>query len=248
MTEPLIILGCGPAGLLAAHAARLAEVECLIFSKKNKSRIGGAQYLHKDIPGLTDLIEPTVMRTIKIGDRHEYARKVYGNGEAPVSWDNYPEGHSMIYNMHQAYDWLWDQFEKDIADMPVLPSWVGQMSNHPIVSSIPMKDLCTGAHNFESQKVYIDYRETGEPGNWIVYNGRTEDSWYRGSRLFGWESWEYSESTARASISIEKPLRTNCDCFKDTSVRLVGRYGKWEKSQLVHNAFEDTLNYIQELA
>jgi len=49
----IAVLGCGPAGLMSAHAAMVAtesEADLAIFSTKRKSPLYGAQYLHQPIP------------------------------------------------------------------------------------------------------------------------------------------------------------------------------------------------------
>ena len=78
----IAILGCGPSGLAAAHAA-LNTVNCSldIFSKKVKSPMWGAQYLHGPVPGIPSA-EPTLIRYIMRGAPEDYLRKVYAD-----KWD-----------------------------------------------------------------------------------------------------------------------------------------------------------------
>ena len=47
------VLGCGPAGLIAAWAAEQAGADVQIYSKKVQSIIPGSQYLHGPIPGVS---------------------------------------------------------------------------------------------------------------------------------------------------------------------------------------------------
>src|SRR3546814_7896241 len=53
----VLILGCGPAGLIAAHAAKRMDADFIVMSKARKSFMNGAQYLHAPIPGVS-LAEP----------------------------------------------------------------------------------------------------------------------------------------------------------------------------------------------
>ena len=48
------ILGCGPTGLVAAHACAMKHIPFVIFSKKRKSFLFGSQYLHEPIPGVIE--------------------------------------------------------------------------------------------------------------------------------------------------------------------------------------------------
>jgi len=54
----IFILGCGPAGLFAAQAAAEMGCSAVIISKLRRSEMYGAQYLHSEIPGLTDGSNP----------------------------------------------------------------------------------------------------------------------------------------------------------------------------------------------
>ncbi|HEY7420289.1 MAG TPA: hypothetical protein VH593_34240, partial [Ktedonobacteraceae bacterium] len=81
-----VVLGCGPAGLLAAHACSLNGADVRIFSLKRPSYISGAQYLHQAIPGLSGAPDGDIMIT-KVGTREGYAKKVYGNANKATSWE-----------------------------------------------------------------------------------------------------------------------------------------------------------------
>jgi hypothetical protein len=73
----LAIVGCGPAGMLAAHACFLEGVEFEVFSNVDQpSLIGGAQYLHEFIPGIE--IRPGKVDYKFVGDRQGYHIKAHG--------------------------------------------------------------------------------------------------------------------------------------------------------------------------
>src|SRR5262245_15995908 len=82
----VVVLGCGPAGLLAAHAASLYGCDVRILSIRQPSIISGAQFLHEHIPGVTGDIDGHVL-FMKAGTAGGYAKKVYGNSRIPTSWD-----------------------------------------------------------------------------------------------------------------------------------------------------------------
>src|SRR5215470_19138644 len=96
------VLGCGPAGLMAAYACTVEGLTPHIYSKPNKSIIIGAQYLHLPIPNIT-LPEPEVeIKYVKVGTPEGYARKVYGNEAAPTSWDRFSEGLHKGWGLREA--------------------------------------------------------------------------------------------------------------------------------------------------
>jgi hypothetical protein len=252
------ILGCGPAGLLAAYAAALQGCQIDIISKKVKSKIPGAVFLHEPIPYLTAPDPDGVVTFIKHGTRAGYAAKVYGNQDADCSWDLFPQGERPAWSMFKYYNKLWDWYENRIIDATVAHSHDDQIPDITqdydlVISSIPAKTLCHNkSHKFNSQHIYI-LNKTVDPtlDNTIVYNGVFRDCWYRTSKLFDHEA---TESTMKFSDSFifnlgarmdrgYKPLNTDCDCYPD--IKRVGRYGRWEKGILVHHAYKQTVEILE---
>lgn len=247
MQEKAIILGCGPAGLLAAHAAALSGVDDLvIISRKRRSPIGGAQYLHREIPGITDSMDPSEVTFVKKGSAAVYAKKVYGDMSAITSWDLYAEGKYEIWNMRQAYDILWDMYEPLIVDAPVDYESVRAMSKEgQVISTIPKRAACPNPEAFvwQSQPVWLEYGTnvpTSADDMEIVYSGLVGDRWYRQSNMFGWRGIEYPAQQENA-VEVSKPLYTSFE--GDPDVIYAGRYGEWKKGVLVHDAFEKVINY-----
>ncbi len=261
MEHKAIILGCGPAGLLAAHAAEMAGWEYVIWSEWKKSKIGGAQFLHTSIPDLTNEAPDAKVRFQHDGDSAGYATKVYGRALAPTSWAGY-EGEHGVWNMRAAYDELWRRQSAMIDDKKVRPADVGEAIDNGIVviSTIPRSAICMypEVHKFESQRVWFTYEHMPHLEgslNFIVYNGRPETRWYRFSQLFGWLSKEWSDEQAardecegRKLISVLKPTAHDCDCWM-TRVQFqpMGRYGRWQKGELIHHAFWKTVETLAKI-
>lgn len=253
------VLGCGPAGMLAAHAAARENCDVDIFSEINKSRIGGAQYLYIPIPGITGRKPDGRCMVSKVGSRFGYARRVYGDPHAPTSWDNFQDGQIVpIWNLRKAYETLWDIYGYSIIDTQITPNWLltqgGVYEEYDVViSCIPRKALCiTGQHEFRAQDVWVQQGESQDDTHWIEYNGTEFDDmpWYRSSQLFGVKGYEYSKPPeADGTLQISKPLHHNCDCWaKATKMHFMGRYGQWRKDQLTHHAYVGTLevvNYVK---
>lgn len=88
----------------------------------------------------------------------------------------------------------------------------------------------------------------------VICSGRHEDRWYRASRIFDRVTIEWPiarrpmELPGMKPARVIKPLYTDCDCFTNARVRtlFVGRYGKWAKGELSHQAYLDTDKAIAE--
>lgn len=250
------ILGCGPAGMMAAHACAQADMEFWIFSVKKKSRIGGAQYLYREIPGLTEKSPGGSIRTIHRGEPENYAERVYGDPKANTSWYDYPAGTRDIWNMREAYSRAWNWYEDRIQDrklnsMSPFTFYLGGFD--AIFSCVPLKTFCYHGCSFTSQDVWItDGSECGDME--VVYNGlgpvgrHHHPAWYRESRIFGHGSQEWGFEVPD-SVKIDKPLSHNCPGPANLGPAWVplGRYGKWKKGELIHHAYEGAISALHEM-
>lgn len=247
------ILGCGPAGMFAAHAAIRAGHEVVIFSKNRKSFMRGAQYLHEPIPGLSR--NPFTIHYKLEGEVEGYRDKVYGDmSDVQVS----PEtlvGSAAAWDIREAYDDAWELYKGLVYDIDLTTAskhwWLHIMTHFDLViSSVPAKLLCSNPeHEFRSQLIWAtDYLKPmgafeGDPmpDNIVVCSGFEDDWWYRMSRIQGWENTEYPhDKKPRKSGSVwevEKPIDTNCTCHPQ--IARVGRYGQWKKGVLTHHAFTE---------
>lgn len=242
----IAVLGCGPAGLLVAHAVALAGHTPVIYSKKVKSPIGGAQFLHQAIPELT-LPEPDgEVNFCFVGSQRGYAQKVYKNPMAEVSWGNYESGQHPVWNLRYTYDVLWGRFSDSIVDKEVDIDWIrNSVSDEAYCfSTIPGPTLCEGGHVFSRQDVWIT-KGAWCRDNTIVYNGDPGDGWYRTSMIFGHPGTEWPFEVQQPSVKVRKPLYTDCDCLPH--IYRFGRYGQWYKPVLTHDAFNQSLEVASAL-
>jgi hypothetical protein len=268
------ILGCGPAGLLAAHAVARAGHEPNVYSHKVKSQMFGAMYLHRAIPGITSDNPELEIRVIKSGTREGYANKVYGDPSAPVSWDLFEPGVVPGWDLAKAYDKLWEMYEHTIVSEDVTPYLADLKTKvYPLVfSTVPLTTLCReprAMHEFTKQDIWVlhgpgDHLILGVNDNNMMYYSGDDPlgklspligpTWYRFSQINKYQAWEYAsdpqldpdEVMDGMTISTGiKPLTNNCDCHPEI-VRL-GRFGKWQKGVLTHHAFEEAQNALLEL-
>jgi hypothetical protein len=263
MTTKVLVLGCGPSGLIAAYAARREfNAEVKIVSVRRPSQLFGCQYLHEDLPGL-GLDESHMVTYRLIGDTEDYRRKVYGSLTPPVSPQQYAGDHR-AWNLRQAYGRLWQMFGSDVVDVRLTPTDIVPMLSDFMpdvcISSLPAPVLCQRGveHNFGSINCWAlgDAPELGQfvpfdiPDFTVTCDGRPGTSWYRTSNVFGHSTIEWPGHKRKPPfegvVGFNKPLSTDCDCL--SSVVRVGRYGRWQKGVLSHEAYNATVRAIKEWA
>lgn len=261
MTKPkVLIFGCGPAGLIAAQAAeREFGAELLIISVKRPSQLYGCQYLHAPIPGISAQQEYVEYRLE--GNVEDYRKKVYGSLTPPVSPQQY-EGDHYAWDLRSTYLRLWESFETMVSNVKIMSDEVGPMLNYfkpdVVISSIPLPAICQTPtmHAFTSVSCWAigDAPELGQhvplapPEFTVVCNGTKDVGWYRISNVFGYSTMEWpghkSKPPVTGVVPFDKPLVSNCDCMP--SILRVGRYGRWQKGVLSHEAYEQTAAHIKE--
>lgn len=251
----VLVFGCGPAGLMATQAAAANGHDVIVVSKKRKSEMFGCQYLHRPIPGVTRDDSVHVSYELR-GTEEGYRKKVYGPQRVTTSPESLETSH-MAWDLRDTYDTLWLMYGRYVQDEVVSPTALRDIFNHykPDItfSTLPAPALCMEPtlHTFSSQMVWAigDAPERGifAPNplglneNMIVCNGEPDVAWYRSANVFGYHTLEYSALLRKPPINgiaaVDKPLKTNCDCWPQ--VKRLGRFGKWQKGVLSHEAYED---------
>lgn len=257
--KPVAILGTGPAGLIAAQAVAMAGHPIALFGvadddgKIKRSEIHGAQFLHKGVPGATNIAPDATVTLTGVGDAETYRAKVYPDVKVPFVSFRPDTRTEPVWRMEDAYDRLWDLLSADSANVQeVTPAWLDEAKEagwfSAVISSIPAPALCRRipGHDFRYQEISVLDKCMLESldDNTVFYDGTEDRSWYRTSKLFGHGSTEWS-GLAPAGLfeedtvftSIPKPIATTCDCFPD--IMRVGRMGTWTKGVLAHQVFEE---------
>lgn len=268
-TKRVVVLGCGPAGLFAAHAAKGLGAEVKIISKLRRSEMYGAQYLHSEIPGLTAGQRPFKVEYRLEGDLDDYLEKVYG----PTIPDRSAITRESLVGVYQAWDIraayhrAFDLYREEVMNHEVgvdtMVSLITEFKPSLIVSTIPAPALCADQqHAFDVRKIWAmgDAPERGifaprfsnEPGL-IQYNGTRFTGWYRASLIAGYASVEWPEANKPPIPDVAevlKPVATTCGCWtnaRKTKVIRLGRYGAWNRSGHTHQAYWKTLEALQEM-
>jgi hypothetical protein len=264
VNKRVAILGAGPAGLAAAHAAYLAGAWVHIFSRGDKSPLYGCQYLHAPLPEIK-----AEQRTVSYqlwGTAKEYREKVYGDawrGEVSVSE---LAGTHEAWDIRATYDRLWElyvesrgraAFSKSNIDARWLDEFIRKYTGFfsHVISTIPAPSICAfmPKHTFFGQDIWAvgEAADRGQvapvtcPPDSIICNGQEAPAWYRISNVFGattveWPSQRKPPIPYVARVS--KPLYTDCYCFP--GIIRMGRYGAWKKDQLTHHVFEQTTELL----
>lgn len=244
MTPNIAVIGGGPAGLLAAYGARLAECRVAIFTDAVRQRFPGAQILQQSIPGLTPTFADAYIHVAKWGEEENYQAKVYGPGsEIASSWGEY-DGPVRAWNLTHVYRDLFNIVQDDIIEGMVSPLYdlPDILDDYDaVINTAPVPTFCMKPFEHDYSGANVKITMDAQPGvqhNQIVYNGTT-DEWYRSSRLFGQGSTEWPAEIQPGGVLVRKPISTDCDCWLDREhYYRAGRFGRWEKGILVHNGYE----------
>lgn len=241
------ILGCGPAGLIAAHAVEKFGGEPTIISSKVKSVIPGSQYLHEPIPGLTSVYPENTVQYVRMGTAQGYAKKVYGDADRYTGWDNYRALYPS-WNVVKAYDTLWERYEDCIINFSLhnTEDIKGIIDTYElIISTIPQQYLCVAEHEFVGVPYLIKplpLPEVDRGHDLVIYNGMFHDHWYRysilGDRCSIETTWGQAAEQDDDWLSGTKAVSNNCDCWGESG-RLVraGRWAEWKHGVLLHDVY-----------
>ncbi|UOW92954.1 oxidoreductase [Mycobacterium phage Leopard] len=253
--KSVAILGCGPSGLMAAHAGMLSGWNVAIYSRKVKSELHGAQYLHQPIPGLP-CGSPKLVRYFLRGTPEDYRRKVYGDTwDGTVSPEDFEENHD-AWDLRLAYEHLWETWEYDIRPIDIKWSADGGLPKHlskydMVISTVPRTVWDSDPNHFESTLIWAKGDRVGRIGqedNTIECNAEPNVAWYRSAKIFGHSTFEWpwrahyqgqDVPPMAGAVKVRKPLRYTGE--DHTGFIHLGRYGAWEKGVLTSDTFFEAM-------
>jgi hypothetical protein len=223
------ILGCGPTGLIAAHACAMRGIGFVVLSKKRKSQLYGSQYLHEPIPGITPEDSGELVRYVNIGTPEEYRRKTHGKfWDGIVAPEDFETEH-WAWNIREAYDRLWRKYAHNIIDYEIPTRTKGLVGEpdytlpHPaylmdndidldqfelVISTVPRKIWTTHGEDY----IYSEGWALGdapEEGRFVPYeigdmticcNGRPEVPYNRLSKVFGYSTIEWPQNVSEYDL------------------------------------------------
>lgn len=224
---------------MAALAVKRNGHEPVIYAK-GPSPVNEDMFLMAPLPGVSGRHDAT-LHIIGKGTAAGYARKVYGSADAESSFDKQHWGYHRIWWLKPLYEQLLDRFEQNIEEVWVGMAELVEIAKHHalVLSTIPAPQLCYQSHYFEEREVYLTRRPDFNlhPGvASMLYNGSTEDPWYRFSWLNCWCTLEFATRPMGEHQVARKVIGNNCDCHP--GVHRVGRWAQWQRGILNHYAFE----------
>jgi hypothetical protein len=250
----VVVIGCGPAGLAAAHAAVGLDADVRIIGPKNKTPQRGPIMLHRPIPGInTEQPDGYVRQLVIGGSILDYRLRTYGDVNISISGDILDPGFH-TWSVREAYDIMWNLYSWRIEDRMVVPEEIKQLCarNDLVVSTAPAPSLCfnparighfQAGHRFESVPIalHFQYSYPNQPPNTVIYNARPDIPWVRSSRIFNDEVTEYLPDqvpNGKCDLVIHKPLNTDCNCHP--MLLRTGRFGKWHNETWIDHAYYET--------
>jgi hypothetical protein len=246
----VIVIGCGPAGLAAAHAAVGLGADVTVMAPKDKTPQRGPLLIQRPIPGInTDHPDGTVHQIVVGGSILDYRYKLYGDVNISINGDIL-QPHYHAWRHAETYDRLWEKYCHLIEDVHVKRSELVTIHEEAdlVVNTAPAKFLCwrEPAHTFTEARVYITPYCTypNQPDNTIIFNADPNVPWVRSSRIFGNEVTEWTEEQAPSSSRlIKKPISTDCNCYP--RVLRTGRFGAWRNETWIDTAYWDTYSAVE---
>lgn len=254
----VVVIGCGPAGLAAAHAAVGLGCEVSIIAPKKKTPQNGPVTLQHPIPDITTGHPDGYVRQLVIGGSIlDYRLKLYGDVNVNINGDILRPGYD-TWRVQEAYDKMWGLYSELIEDGEVAPADVNWLvrSCDLVVSTAPANRLCyrdwpggeQPTHEFRSVPIALMFRTSypNQPDNTIIYNASDNYAWVRSSSIFGVKVTDYKpEDCPNPDLIIYKPLGTDCDCHP--CLLRVGRYGKWHNLAWIDSAYSETREAIMSM-
>jgi hypothetical protein len=258
----VIVIGCGPSGLAAAHAAIGLGCSVKIIGPKKRTPQHGPVFLQQPIPGVsTDHPNGYIKQLVVGGSIMDYTLKAYGDVNIAMSNNGILREGIHTWSVQKAYVNLWEMYSGLIVDTALKPREVDDLKADLIVSTAPAPKLClrknfgcsADGHNFLSVPIalFFEVSYPNQPINTIIYNAYEEPKWVRSSNVFGNEVTEWrpedipgypEEAFQEPDIIIHKPISTDCDCHPH--VLRCGRFGKWNNLAWIDSAYYETRTAI----
>lgn len=252
MNKKAVVIGCGPAGVLTAHACHLHGLQTTVVSPLvAMSKQYGAQYVHSKIDDVDH--ESFFLHYEYHGREDNYRKKIYGD-KVPVngtSWRRF-RGITEAWPIYDIYQELFSRYRQSMKTLKVDPKNIWDLVDtyDYVFNTAPLDSLAPmGEYRVEYVWVVSSRAEKDVNENEIHYYGDERPA-YRSSQIAGFRSIEFPEKAydripwrlRRKAVKVAKPL----DCLVELpGVYRLGRYGKWQKGVLVDQAFHETMNILE---
>jgi len=246
----VLVIGCGPAGLAAAHAAHTLGANVEIRAPKQKTPQRGPILIQRAIPEITTTAPQGYVRQMVIGGSVlDYRLRLYGDINININGDILEHGYA-TWRVQEAYDKLWKLYSDLILDTVVTPEELVTLPDKYglVVNTAPRNRFCMWPkkHEFLSKPIALTPATSypGQPPDTIIFNAYKHVKWVRSSWVFEAQvtEWDPSEYAPDEAHVIHKPISTTCDCHP--MVFRAGRFGTWHNENWIDGAYFDTYRMI----
>lgn len=246
----VIVVGCGPAGLAAAHAAYGLSANVKIIAPKEMTPQRGPLLMQRPIPGInTGHPDATIYQIVIGGSILDYRYKLYGDINIGINGDQLrPFYHA--WNHRNTYEMLWGLYHHLIEDRALSKTEMMGLPHQAdlVISTANARAMCFGDHNFTWKDVAVTPQCSfpNQRDNTLIFNAFPDQPWVRSSRVFGVPVTEWPLTHAPiAARTIHKPISTDCNCYP--KILRTGRFGAWKNEVWVDTAYWDTYNALQHM-
>lgn len=252
------VIGAGPAGLAAAHAAIGHGADVMVIAPRKRTPQNGPLLMQRPLPGInTSHPDGTIQQIVINGSILGYRYKLYGDINIGINGDQLqPSYHA--WRHRETYQKLWDMYVDLIEDRMVLPQEMDDLVSEfdLVVCTANIQSLCMNRsaglqayrHHFSFKAVAVTPRAEypNQPYNTIIFNAGENDAWVRSSNVFGvtCTEWPIEHAPADSRI-IQKPISTDCACFP--RVLRTGRFGKFHNETWVDTAYFDVWGALESM-
>jgi len=234
-----------------AHAATLSGWDFRIYSKKVKSQLFGAQYLHQPILGLDCGEEQKIAYQLR-GTPEQYRLKVYGQDwDGTVSPEDYTESHS-AWDLREAYNHLWREYQDEIHHFEIfrngptlkaaeLAASVLRKRCDLVISTVPRKLWAQPGDVFESQRIWalgdtemprVEPAYRPKPFS-VICEGSPKVPWYRVSNIFGYCTIEWPWRPYYSNDTTQEPWDI-CPAYGASVVEKPLRHNSTTANDFIH--------------
>lgn len=267
-----LVIGAGPAGLLAAWALRSAGAEVLIWDRDpayHPEKIVSLQYLHEpcglENRGVRSLnlryaLHPKPLgifdiEMFKTAIRKDYNRKLGRPLEDENSTRFLWESPVTVWSLKDAYRILHREFKAVILPYSI-EGWERLYAVADfydlVVSTVPLDRLIPEGHwPVRLGRIALNWRPMSLPAETCVYNLEPEVPWYRVTNLDGGVATEFVDKPSLTeALPMLLPLRkVEAGAVipeHPKNLLLTGRWGSWNPTKLTHHAYADTQEWLRE--
>lgn len=263
-----VVIGAGPAGLLAAWGAMQEGAQVIILDAKPQYRpwtIFSLQYLHdpcglpeKEVRKLWleyDFIYSEADNKVFEHDELEelianaYNRKLQRK-EGDVNSTRFLwESPISVWSLKDAYKFLWDMCRRSVVQQVVTwDSIIAMAGDFDVVINTAPLDLLRPDLEWPIRHglIQMDWSPLDpHPSDTCIYNLDPDVPWYRATKLDGGVATEFVSGSTAAAQPLRKVAAGGEIPDHPANVFFTGRWGSWDPTKLTHHAYQEAREIVR---